>query len=132
MLRPTLLLLAAVLVAQPAATAAAPVDHKVFRTPSGRVECHAVRYGGPALECSSPDIPELGELDSYFLLRARGRTVYAERGDYDGYVARREVLRYGQTWRRSGVTCRLRTSGLSCRNRDGHGFHLARGAARRF
>jgi hypothetical protein len=58
--------------------------------------------------------------------------VYGERGDYDGYSVRRRTLRYGATWWRSGVTCRMRTTGLTCRNRSGHGFHLARGDTRRF
>jgi hypothetical protein len=103
-----------------------------FVSPSKRISCHAVKYGGPALECSSPDIRRIGELDPYFLLRRRGRTVYGQRGDYDGYNVRPRTLRYGAVWRRSGVTCRMRTSGLTCRNRSGHGFHLARGDVRRF
>lgn len=36
------------------------------------------------------------------------------------------VLAYGKTWKRGGFTCLSRTTGLTCRNRSGHGFFLAR------
>ena len=36
------------------------------------------------------------------------------------------VLDYGSKWRRAGITCRSRTSGLRCHNRKGHGFFLSR------
>jgi hypothetical protein len=36
------------------------------------------------------------------------------------------ILRYGTTWKRAGITCRSRRTGLRCTNRSGHGFFLAR------
>ena len=42
------------------------------------------------------------------------------------------VLAYGRTWRRSGIVCRSRRTGLRCTNRTGHGFTLAREAWRIF
>jgi hypothetical protein len=44
----------------------------------------------------------------------------------------RFTLRYGDTWKRPGIRCTMRTTGLRCRNLDGHGFRLAKGAVRRF
>ena len=42
------------------------------------------------------------------------------------------VLAYGRTWRRGGIVCRSRRTGLRCTNRSGHGFTLAREAWRIF
>ena len=42
------------------------------------------------------------------------------------------VLRYGTTWRRGGIVCRSRRTGLRCSNRSGHGFTLARAGWRTF
>ena len=42
------------------------------------------------------------------------------------------VLAYGRTWRRGGIACTSRRTGLRCRNRAGHGFTLARQAWRIF
>lgn len=42
------------------------------------------------------------------------------------YDADAPVLAYGRSWKRDGITCESRTSGLRCRNADGHGFSLAR------
>jgi uncharacterized protein DUF6636 len=43
-----------------------------------------------------------------------------------------KVLRYGQTWSRSGFTCISRVTGLRCRNSGGHGFFLSRQHSYRF
>jgi uncharacterized protein DUF6636 len=42
------------------------------------------------------------------------------------YDNRAPILRYGRTWRLGGFICVSRTTGLTCRNRTGHGFLLAR------
>lgn len=36
------------------------------------------------------------------------------------------VLGYGKTWSRGGFTCTSRTTGLTCKNRVGHGWFLSR------
>jgi hypothetical protein len=36
------------------------------------------------------------------------------------------VLAYGNTWGREGFVCSSASTGLTCWNRDGHGFSLAR------
>jgi hypothetical protein len=42
------------------------------------------------------------------------------------------ILRYGRTWRRDGFACTSRRTGVTCRNRAGHGFVLARERWRSF
>jgi len=43
------------------------------------------------------------------------------------------TLRYGQTWRKlGGFSCTSRKSGLTCRNKNGHGFFLSKEPSRRF
>jgi hypothetical protein len=116
---------------------AVPADARTVKalnviSPSGQISCHAVKYGGPAIECFAIHLRRIGYLDPYFELKPHGRTIYAERGDYDGYTAPRRKLRYGDEWRRPGVRCSMKTTGLTCRNLDGHGFHMARGDNYRF
>jgi len=36
------------------------------------------------------------------------------------------VLDYGTTWSGGGVRCTSAATGLTCRNRSGHGFFLSR------
>jgi hypothetical protein len=38
------------------------------------------------------------------------------------------VLEYGSTWSRGGITCESEEGALTCTNREGHGFSLARGS----
>ena len=114
--------------AAPAAVVTAPN----VVSPSKLISCHAVKYRGPAISCSASYLPRIGELDPYLRLGPRGETSYGERGDYDGYAAAPRTLRYGDRWRRAGVECAMARSGLTCRNRDGHGFRLAKGDVRRF
>jgi hypothetical protein len=42
------------------------------------------------------------------------------------------VLAYGKSWFYGGITCASRATGLTCRNRDGHGFFLSRQSWRVF
>ena len=44
------------------------------------------------------------------------------------YDAGAPVLEYGSTWSRGGITCDSEESALTCTNREGHGFSLARGS----
>lgn len=41
-------------------------------------------------------------------------------------------LAYGRTYRWHGITCRSARTGLTCRNRSGHGFFLSRERQRTF
>ncbi len=36
------------------------------------------------------------------------------------------VLAYGNSWSRSGITCKSETSGMTCANAAGHGFFLSK------
>lgn len=38
------------------------------------------------------------------------------------------TLAYGSTWGRGGIVCESAERGLSCTNREGRGFTLARGS----
>jgi hypothetical protein len=42
------------------------------------------------------------------------------------------VLAYGKTWAGEGLRCTSAEIGLTCRNRDGHGFFLSRERWRAF
>jgi hypothetical protein len=118
----------------PCATASAKtVTYKSIVSPTGHYGCFAVKYGPPGeIECSGRSLPDIGDLDSYLALRPHGRSRISERGDYPGYNVRRRRLHYGDTWKRPGIRCTMRKTGLTCRNRDDHGFHLQTGHVRRF
>jgi hypothetical protein len=100
-------------------------------SPSKLISCWAVLQS-TEIDCTAPYVPDIGDLDSYFALRPRGTAKLAQRGDFPGHSTPRRTLRYGDTWVRPGIRCTMRTSGLTCRNRDGHGFHMQRGNTRRF
>ena len=115
-----------------AATASAKtVSYKNITGPNKQLSCWAV-MGSTEIECTAPFVPEIGELDTYLAVRARGKAILSERGDFPGYDAPRRTLRFGDIWQRPGVRCKLRSNGLTCRNLDGHGFHLQKGHVRRF
>jgi len=114
------------------AAQARSVSYLNFHSPSKRISCSVEKYGGPGLECTSPDITRFGDLDPYFRVSTRGHARLGQRGDVNRYNVRSRALRYGATWKRFGVTCHMRRSGLTCRNRSGHGFHMAIGDTRLF
>jgi hypothetical protein len=130
--RPLLVSLTMLAVASIAASApAATVRSENVVSPGKRITCWAV-MGSTEIECTAPYLPDIGELDTYLALRSRGTARLAERGDFPGFPSRQRTLRYGDTWRRPGIDCALSKIALRCRNRDGHGFHIERGAVRRF
>jgi hypothetical protein len=96
-----------------------------------RISCLAV-VDSTEIECFATFLPEIGELDTYMALRPRGRARQAERGDFPGSGSPSRTLRNGDRWKRPGVRCALRRGGLTCRNRDDHGFRLVKGGIRRF
>ena len=114
-----------------APASAKTVSYKNIVGPNKNISCFAVR-GSTEIECSATFLPEIGELDTYLAVRARGKARLSERGDYPGYGGRRRTLHFGDVWKRPGVRCKLRATGLTCRNLDDHGFHLERGHIRRF
>ena len=129
---------AALLVALLACSAAmaAPAAAKVVTetdvvSSSGMIGCWAVKHGS-GIECTAASLPEIGELDTFLALERHGRSRLGERGDYPGYGHKRVTLRDGDSWRRPGIRCTMRTSGLRCTNLDKHGFSLPDGRVKRF
>lgn len=126
------------LIASAVAVAAVPADaavvhYKNFRSPSKLINCISVKYGGKGVECYAPYLPHKFDLDPYYHLEPHGKTRKGERGDYVGYPgARNHTLHYGDTYKRNGISCHMEPSGLTCKNRDHHGFHMAKGDLRTF
>jgi Family of unknown function (DUF6636) len=126
----------------PAQTAKAGSIH-TFRTPSGNIVCASWGYvisGRPSfgVECGirsglvgarpsttcGPGDPSVSRVQ----LAARGRATRVLCAGDPGpflYVAA-PILRYGRTWHRAGISCASARTGLTCRNRTGHGFFLSR------
>jgi len=48
------------------------------------------------------------------------------------YESRARVLAYGKTWSSAGLRCTSAATGLTCRNKSGHGFFLSRERWRTF
>jgi hypothetical protein len=121
--------------AAPAAATTAS-DASYFHTPTNNIHCMGSNYDdGPNLRCdlrqmSNPrpaapaDCP-LDYGDSYNItpnglvgtLVCHGDTVE---------LPGSPVLAYGAAWQAFGFTCRSAADGLTCTNRSGHGFFLAR------
>jgi len=113
------------------AAQARTVSHPNIVSPSKQISCYAVQ-DSQRIECMAPYLKRFGEGDPYLALSPRGRAVEGARGDFPGFSTPRRTLRYGDTWKRPGIRCTMRSSGLTCRNEDRHGFHVAKGDVRRF
>ena len=101
-----------------------------FKTPSGNIACQQVD-AKRRVECAVLSSREGASLRVYHL-RRRGRAgTYTSTGNPATDVP---VLRYGRRKRLLGgaVVCTSRKSGLTCRNRSGHGFSLSKERQRRF
>ena len=125
-------LLAALAVAAPAQRPA----FESFRTPSGNILC-LYATSGSTLRCDilsglRPEPRGRCELDWTGLsLRPTGAARPVCAGDVAA-SPRSRVLRYGQTWRRAGIACTSRMTGLRCANGSRRGFFLSRAAWRVF
>ena len=111
------------------APATSPVPSwRTFIMPSRNIAC---LYDSGTLRCDifSGLRPEPNKACAFFwkgmMLPATGRASYLCIIDtiYDEDA---RTLHYGSTWSRGGIVCRSRTTGLRCRNQDGHGFLLSR------
>jgi hypothetical protein len=105
------------------------VDHgRKFRMPSGNIGC---AFNSGLLRCDirsglQPEPSRSCEFDWTGLdlvHDGKARPVCAGDTVFDNNAP---VLSYGHKWKRRGITCRSRTSGLRCHNRKGHGFFLSR------
>ncbi len=113
-----------------------PVRAVSFRTPTGSIGC----VGGPTLRCDIrsglkplPPKPASCKRDWGFGY-AVGQTgiSHAVCASDTAIDRTARVLRYGTSWRRGGLTCLSRPTGLRCTNRSRHGFFLSRSRSYRF
>jgi hypothetical protein len=134
--------LTATLVAAGAGAAPASKDaFGFFKTPSGKIVCQWASGGSPSasVECGvetglKPPIPKSGpaclHLDyvgNRVSLSVTGRVqLIACASDAGPFAAPAQAvfLHYGKTWRAGALSCTAAAKGLTCRNRDGHGFFL--------
>jgi hypothetical protein len=118
-----------------------------FKTPSRNIVCgYAIGSDGVAsVECGiksglKPPPRRIHCLagdpnDKRLGLRSTGRaTPVLCAGDPGPFLVETEarVLAHGRTWSAGGISCSSRTTGLTCRNRSGHGFFLSRERWRTF
>jgi hypothetical protein len=121
------------------AGAASAQDLQGFQTPSHNIYCTASgpMDGGPAeLRCDVQHstarprpTPRSCDLDygDAFVLHPGGGAGLMCHGDTVA-DASDPVLEYGRGWSGHGMTCASQPTGLTCRNRQGHGFFLSRAA----
>lgn len=120
-----------------------------FRTPSSNIQCALLRRtdaSGNGVRCAvlsgHRGTDNLNSTWPYFTLFNRGGARFERDDDYPdaGLVPK---IPYGKTWAmvggtpkvgplRGAINCTSRKTGLTCRNRDGHGFTLSAQRQRRF
>ncbi|WP_422370649.1 DUF6636 domain-containing protein [Hoeflea sp.] len=115
---------------------AAGADGYGFMTPSGNIYCNGAIDGGGYISCTivarkgGPAMPKpascSGVWGHEFELDATGPARLAcggqpEKVDYG------DIAEYGLTGDFGAITCKSEKTGLTCRNRSGHGFFLSRG-----
>lgn len=122
-------ILAALLVASLApSTGAAPLGTRKFKMPSRNIHCLLsngtlrcdIRSGlnpEPKRDCDF----DWGALSLRVRSRAKPLCISDTIADPDA-----TTLRYGKKWKRRGIVCTSRRTGLRCRNRVDHGFFLSR------
>lgn len=132
---------AAIVVTSVALGAGGAAKNGSFKTPSGNIVCgHSVPPDtrdtavGCGIQSGLKPTPrntctDLDYSGKRMSLRASGRAVIDLcAGDPGPFLlaATAPVLGYGSTWRGGGITCTSRRTGLTCRNRSGHGFFMSR------
>jgi hypothetical protein len=130
---------AALVWAAPASAApASAATASFFRTPSGLIRC-AYTTGPTFLRCDTQYRTRFsgtkrcveGDYGQGFGMTKTGRSRPLCISD-SVYNRAAKVLRYGATRRYGPFVCRSRRTGLTCTNRRGHGWTLARETQRVF
>ena len=113
---------------------------KTFRTPSKNIACAfypASITGRAVFRCDllsglKPKPKQHCDVDwTGASMGPRGKAGPTCAGD-TVYDRSAPILAYGRTWSYGGIVCTSRTSGLTCRNGDKHGFFLSRDSWRVF
>jgi len=115
-----------------AASAAMPAGAatRSFRTPSKNIVCvySSSPQSGPSIRCDVLSLNDVG-----FILDRRHRGKRIRITDTAADVNRARILRYGHSRRFGVFRCTSRRSGLTCRSRTSrHGFELSRQSQRLF
>ncbi|KIN70607.1 hypothetical protein Z945_3070 [Sulfitobacter noctilucae] len=108
-----------------------------FGTPSGNIECIVGEgFNGSDIECTIYKRNQRAKVSALAACpTSRGITFFMqERGGVQGSctapgaraTGTQGVAEYNVEGKFGGFTCYSATSGLQCRNLDGHGFHLSR------
>ena len=110
-------------------TAASGAMHtRTFQMPSGNIYC---LISSGRLRCDirsglQPEPKRECEVDWTGLsVAGKGKAGPVCAGD-TVYDPDARTLEYGAKWKRNGIVCRSRRSGLRCHNRPNHGFFLSR------
>jgi Family of unknown function (DUF6636) len=101
-----------------------------FQMPSRNIGC---LFGFRRLRCDilsglDPEPNEACDFDWVGVDMGVTGPAAANCGSDTVYDADAPTLAYGSTWTRGEITCESDESGLTCTNREGHSFTLARGS----
>ncbi|GGJ25341.1 DUF6636 domain-containing protein [Deinococcus roseus] len=103
-----------------------------FQTPSGNIHCmlfdSELRCDLGTITARVPPRPKDCELDwgNAFGMSLKGKAQRICHGD-TVMNPNYPVLQYGKTWKKAGFVCTSLSSGLSCTNKDKHGWVLSKG-----
>jgi Family of unknown function (DUF6636) len=127
------------LVAAASALAKTPIPG--VRTPTGNIECLYVPGQPPTLRCDIRGSSygttlqnrcmarETVDWHGFELTTTRKARVTCSGGILyrpDTQMPVYRTLSYGKTWKHDGFTCASARTGLTCRNRKGHGLFISR------
>jgi len=115
-----------------------------FRSPSGNIKCYynpkGLTSGGftPALQCGLNHADYAMKLQHRcdagdwhgWTLTPGGKPLLFCPGGASGDRVAYGRLAYGSSWRRGPFTCTSAVTGVTCRNRTGHGLFISRQAYR--
>jgi hypothetical protein len=114
-----------------------------FRSPSGNISCAFVAKPGMLFcnivqssyaqrlqaRCMQPDGSGV-DWHGFELSSRRAGQVTCSGGLLVMGTLRYVTVPYGETWRRGAFACTSRVTGVTCRNRAGHGVFVSRGSWR--